>query len=198
MSVFINVFYICIVKRSEIKQHIIETASQLFYRNGYNLTGINEIISTSGVAKATLYNHFKSKEDICVAYLQHKNNSFIKQIEAFCLSKELGKSRVLALFEFLELFFEDQDFNGCWCIKTVAEIPRDNEIILTEIQTQKRDFIRFIEQLIIDNIEDINVQESFMMAKQVYLLYEAAVSESHLHKDAWPINSSKQLCNKII
>ncbi len=186
------------MKRSEIKQHIIETASQLFYQNGYNLTGINEIIATSGVAKATLYNHFKSKEEICIAYLKYKNVTFLKQIATFCNAKPIGKDRVIAIFDFLELFFKKNEFNGCWCIKTVAEISRDNKLILVEIQTQKRDFIRFIEQLINENIEEIDIQESFIIAKQIYLLYEAAVSESHLHKDSWPIISSKQLCQKII
>ena len=51
--------YIWIVKNSIVKNRIIETASSLFYKNGYNSTGINEIISESGIAKATLYNHFK-------------------------------------------------------------------------------------------------------------------------------------------
>ena len=63
------------MKHSEVKNHIVETASNLFYANGYNLTGINQIISEAGIAKATLYNHFKSKEDICVSYLQYKYNA---------------------------------------------------------------------------------------------------------------------------
>ena len=57
------------MKHSEVKNRIIETASSLFYKNGYNATGINEIISETGIAKATLYNHFKSKEDICLAQI---------------------------------------------------------------------------------------------------------------------------------
>ncbi|MGD1846632.1 MAG: TetR/AcrR family transcriptional regulator, partial [Salibacteraceae bacterium] len=43
------------MKHSEIRGRIIETASELFYQNGYNSTGINEIIAKSGIAKATLY-----------------------------------------------------------------------------------------------------------------------------------------------
>ena len=71
------------MKHALVKDHIIQTASHLFYQNGYNLTGINEIIKEAGIAKATLYNHFKSKEDICIAYLQYKNASFITEIKAF-------------------------------------------------------------------------------------------------------------------
>ena len=49
------------MKHAEVRNRIIETASDLFYRNGYNSTGINQIIAEAGIAKATLYNHFKSE-----------------------------------------------------------------------------------------------------------------------------------------
>ena len=65
---FNKLFYICDVRKSDIRENIVKTASELFYRNGYNSTGINEIIRESGIAKATLYNHFKSKEDLCLSY----------------------------------------------------------------------------------------------------------------------------------
>ena len=39
--------------KSDTRHHIIETASELFYKKGYNSTGINEIIKESGIAKAT-------------------------------------------------------------------------------------------------------------------------------------------------
>ncbi len=198
MSIFRLFLYICNVKNSEIKNKIIETASFLFYKNGYNSTGINEIISEAGIAKATLYNHFKSKEDICLAYLQFKNINFIQDIENFTTSKPKGKDQILAIFEFLEIFFQDKDFNGCWCIKTVSEIPKDNEIIRNEIQSQKNSFIALIVKLITNNLEKIKEDQVNSLARQIYLLYEGAVGESHLHQENWPITESKNLCSQII
>ncbi len=191
-------FYICTVKHSEIKNRIIETASFLFYKNGYNSTGINEIISETGIAKATLYNHFKSKEAICLAYLRFKNTTFIEDIEAYTTSKLKGKIQILAIFDFLELFFHNKDFNGCWCIKTVSEIPSDNEIIRNEIQSQKNSFIQLISKLVTNNLEKIRAEEINSLSRQIYLLYESAVSESHLHQADWPIKEAKKLCSQII
>ena len=186
------------MKHSEIKNRIIETASDLFYRNGYNSTGINEIISESGIAKATLYNHFKSKDDICLAYLKFKNTTFLNDIEAFCLTKKEGKSQILAIFDFLQLFFKDKDFNGCWCIKTVSEIPREKEIIRNEIQHQKNLFIALIAKLITNNLENLTQNQIDTLARQTYLLYESAVGESHLHQSDWPITETKNLCSQIM
>ncbi|MEM6966465.1 MAG: TetR/AcrR family transcriptional regulator, partial [Bacteroidota bacterium] len=139
------------MKNSPTRLTIIETASHLFYKKGYNLTGINEIIREAGIAKATLYSHFRSKEDICVAYLKFRNSTFLKDIKTFVLKSPRGKQQVLALFEFLHLFFNDIEFNGCWCIKTAAEIPKDNQKIKAEIQNQKNQFIRLIEFLTASN-----------------------------------------------
>ena len=186
------------MKHSEIKQSIIETASSLFYRNGYNSTGINEIISETGIAKATLYNHFKSKEDVCLAYLQYKNSVFVKDIKAHCQSLTVGKSQILGVFDFLQLFFLDRDFNGCWCIKTVSEIPKENQKIRSEIQRQKSQFILLISDLISNNLNNLTKDQTQSLSRKVYLMYESAVAESHLHQDDWPIKEMRSLCSQII
>lgn len=186
------------MKHAEVKSRIIQTASNLFYKNGYNTTGINQIIAEAGIAKATLYNHFKSKEEICLAYLKHKNVSFLEDFEAFTTSKTQGKEQLLAIFDFLTLFYKEKDFNGCWCIKTVAEIPKDNKIIRDEIQLQKNTLIALITKLVAANIEGINEPQTASLARQIYLLYESAVGESHLHQEDWPILESKNICERLI
>lgn len=191
-------YYIWLMKHSEVKQKIIETASFLFYKNGYNSTGINEIISESGIAKATLYNHFKSKEEICLSYLDFKNTTFLNDIRTYCRSQTKGKQQILAIFDFLQMFFREKDFNGCWCIKTVAEIPKENERIRNEIQNQKNHFLQLISNLVSENLNGLNKNKADSLSRQIYLLYESAVAESHLHQKDWPIKEAKELCLQII
>lgn len=186
------------MKSTAVRDNIVETASFLFYKKGYNLTGVNEIIKEAGIAKATLYSHFRSKEDICVAYLKHKNNTFVKDIKAFVLKEAQGEKQVLALFDFLHLFYQDKGFNGCWCIKTAAEIPEDNEKIKAEIQNQKNQFIQLIEFLTSSNFPDQSQKENDLLARQVYLLYESAITEAHVLGEKWPIEAAKGLCKKIL
>ena len=186
------------MRHSAIRQKIVETASNLFYHNGYNLTGINEIIDEAGIAKATLYNHFKSKEDICLAYLDYKNVTFNAEIKSFVAKAPEGKERVLALLGFLKGFFKDKDFNGCWCINTISEIPKENQRIRAEIQLQKRQFIEYIEELVSTNAPRSTEEENANLARQVYLLYESALAESHLHQDSWPIDSALRVFNGLL
>jgi len=186
------------MKHSLIKEHIIKTAANLFYQNGYNLTGINEIIKEAGIAKATLYNHFQSKEAICIAYLRYKNDAFLIDLKDFVSSKPNGKSKLIALFEYLEGFYNSNDFNGCWCINTISEIPKENTSIRLEIQQQKNTLIHYIIELVKENIENLSIDETEQLAKQIYLLYESAVSESYLQQEVWPIFSAKTICDKLI
>ncbi len=186
------------MKHSLVRETIIKTASNLFYQKGYNLTGINEIISESGIAKATLYSHFKSKEDLCVAYLNYLNKPFLKNIEAFALSKPKGSKQILALFDFLEKFFLSDNFNGCWCLNTISEIPNQNIKIRNEIQKGKTEFLNLIDRLIEINFHNRTKKEVAILSKQVYLIYESAISESHLHQKKWPIKTAKEIVKKII
>ncbi|RZN83261.1 MAG: TetR/AcrR family transcriptional regulator [Winogradskyella sp.] len=186
------------MKRALVKQHIIETASDLFYKNGYNRTGINEIIKEASIAKATLYNHFKSKEDICVAYLKFKNEGFVEDLKSFIDTKTKGKQKLLGLFDFLQSFYNSKEFNGCWCINTVSEIPKSNEVIRKEIIAQKEALILFISNLVQDNLEGYTEDESLKIAKQIFILYEGAISESHLQENPWPIQSAKSICEQLL
>lgn len=199
-SVFFCFFFttFAFMKHSLVKQNIIETAAHLFYQKGYNLTGINEIIKEAGIAKATLYNHFKSKDDICLAYLDYKNDAFIEEIKAFVQSKSKGKQQCIAIFDFLLNFFNDSNFNGCWCINTISEIPRENERIRKKIQAQKNSFMDFIKDTVGVNFPQKLPEEQIMLSKHLYILYEGAISESHLHQDRWPIDAAKSFCQQIL
>lgn len=186
------------MKKSETRDLIIKTASELFYRNGYNLTGINEVIAVAGIAKATLYSHFKSKEDLCVAYLGEMNQELISNLQVFTAEKPAGVARLRAVLEFLIPFFESDGFNGCWCIRTVAEIPKENDKIKKKIKEEKNAFLRFIETLVEDNLPDWSAADRKRLARRIYLLYEGAIAESHLQDDSWPIHHNLELLDELL
>jgi hypothetical protein len=186
------------MKNPSIHKKIVKTASELFYQNGYSLTGVNEIIKKSGVAKATFYNHFQSKENLCISYLKYKNNLFLSALTKFVEVKPSGEIQVLAIFDFLNKLFQNKEFNGCWCINTISEIPKENEKIRTEIQFQKTTFLKHIGTIINNNYISKTEKENKYLAQKIYLLYESAVTESHLHQNEWPILVSKDMCSNLL
>lgn len=185
------------MQRPEIHEHIITTAGNLFYANGYNSTGINEIIAKSGIAKATLYSHFKSKEEICIAYLTHRHNTFIEALKSFTFKRKKGKNQLLAIFDFLREMYRDENFYGCWALKTLGELSSKQKKILAVIQKQKKELLLHLGEVVSENVQNISRAETEKISGGLYLLYDSAITESHLHKNDWPIFMAKSIAPSL-
>lgn len=108
------------------REQLIDTALTLFYEKGVNCVGINEVLSASGVAKKTLYNHFKSKEDLVIATLETRHNRFMQWLQEILESADTPQTIITSLFEGLTDWFTNQTeglmpFRGCFFINTAAE-----------------------------------------------------------------------------
>jgi len=86
---------------SRARERILATARDLFYRNGYRATGINEIIRKSGVAKATFYAHFPSKESLAYAYVESMNLEENRALEESLERYPGPYEKLIGLVEFL-------------------------------------------------------------------------------------------------
>lgn len=178
-----------------VKERLIETASELFYQNGYNNTGINEVIEKAQVAKASLYTHFKTKDALCLAYLNHKEEQFYNKLNIFLKGKQKGKVQVVALFDFLRELYREPDFKGGWNQNILAEIPKGNTVIKEEIFKHKTNLKTFVTDLISNNLDTKNPEK---LASKLYLLFEGALVESYLQQDSWPIREAKEIAMQII
>jgi AcrR family transcriptional regulator len=81
------------------RERILETATRLFYRQGYRAVGIDTIIRESGVAKMSLYKHFPSKDDLITAYLEQVNEGFFKWVEGMTSEIKTPRGKLEAIFD---------------------------------------------------------------------------------------------------
>jgi len=186
------------MKRAELREHIIKVASELFYANGYNTTGINEIIAKADIAKATLYSHFKSKDDLCVSYLQYMNTIFMDGLQNHINSKKEVKLQLLGIFDHLRTYYFDADFNGCWSINCMAETGSNNYKIQEEIKLQKNNLLAYLREVIQKNLPQNTNAETEKLSNAIYLLYEGAITESNLHNNDWPIFSARSTASQLL
>ena len=106
-----------------LREHILDVASGLFYKHGIRNVGIDRIIGESGIARMTLYNHFKSKDLLIEEYLRRASTRWMKwyagKIER---ASEDPRERVLAAFSVLDGWFRSRDFRGCSVTNAMVEL----------------------------------------------------------------------------
>ena len=128
-----------------------ETASRLFYRQGYNLTGINQILAESEAAIGSLYKHYPSKVDLLIAYLEKANEIYFTTINAYINQHSDPADRVRAFFDFHIGFQVEGDFVGCNFMKINAEIARDEPRVAAIVQAHKAK----VRALVLDLVREI-------------------------------------------
>ena len=109
-------------KGSKVREKILETALKLFNQNGVQATGIDLIISESGVAKRSFYNHFPSKNKLIEEYFNSKDVQWFMRLEHFSSKTKNPKKNLLGLFDALEDWFSEKDFNGCPFIRGLYDL----------------------------------------------------------------------------
>jgi AcrR family transcriptional regulator len=105
------------------RERILDTASELFYRDGYHAVGIDTIIARSGVAKMTLYRHFPSKDDLIAAYLERSNAEFMVWLGDAIASVDDPRKKLITAFEATEKLATSARCLGCTFQGAASEFP---------------------------------------------------------------------------
>lgn len=170
------------------RERIIETTFDLFAKQGYNSTGINQIISDAGVAKASFYLHFKSKEDLCVEFLNVRHKYWFNELHVFTARSEDLRSKMISAFDFLIYMNGKESFRGCSFLNILSEIPIGNTKILEVIQSHKADLRNYFLELLKDEA----------LSDHIYMLFESCIIESQLFRSNELIEKTKNIIKKLI
>ncbi len=112
----------------EARQRILDTAYELFSARGIRAVGTNEIIDRAGVAKATLYTHFPSKNNLVLAFLEQREQRWT---HAFVVAEARRRGatpeeRLLSIFDVFDEWFQREDFEGCSFVNVLLEMGPDH------------------------------------------------------------------------
>ena len=174
--------------------HILETAGRLFGERGYELVGINEIIEKSGVAKATYYAHFKSKEKLCVAWLKESAAHSEASGKELLNRKVDGLAKVEAKFESLRNHCKVSDFRGC-PFSITASMTKPSSEVRDVIRDYKASARVFWQSLALEVKRDPS--EARALGDAMFLLYSGAVTEAQNCRNSWPVDAAKTAALKL-
>ncbi len=183
------------------REKIVRTASELFYKQGYHQTGINQIIAESGVAKATFYSHFKSKEDLGVEYLRERDRQDTEAVKAMIDGIEDPYEKYMSLVKGLKNHMIETDFRGCAFGNMAVEITEPSHPMRQEVRQHDDRFRSILKEIIRDlknsspKYKKINVDDT---VDAYHLLVEGALTASKNYHDPWPIDRAVKAVEKLI
>jgi AcrR family transcriptional regulator len=104
------------------RQRILDAASDRFYRCGIRAVGVDAIIAAAGVAKASFYRHFRSKEDLVIEWLRSDQARWIDTVRPETERRARApEDRLLVFFDVLIEWAASPDFAGCAYFNTAVE-----------------------------------------------------------------------------
>jgi AcrR family transcriptional regulator len=111
------------------RERLVAAAVDLFYRNGFGAVGIDRVIAAAGVTKTTFYKHFESKDELMVAAVQRRDEWESKAWgrAVYKLAGDDPRKQLLAMFDVMDLWFNDPDFRGCMFLNTAMEFPNPHD-----------------------------------------------------------------------
>ncbi len=165
------------MKRAEKREHLIEVAAGLFNRLGYHAAGVDQVIAEAGIAKTTLYRHFKSKEDLIVAVLKRIDEQFRENMrKTVDRNARTPEQKLLATFDFLESWFKDKTFYGCPFMSAAGEYGERLSPVFNEAAMHKRLMVAYFEEL----ARAAGLNEPARLAEEINLLQEGAIAVAHI------------------
>lgn len=158
------------------RDHLVQTALELFQKNGYHATGIEKILSTAGVSKPTLYRHFDSKDELIMAALK----KWDEESRAWLAGemKRRGTSpveQILGLFDALADWFETSGFQGCMFINATVEFAEQDNPIHRMAAEHKRTFAAHVRDLVAAS----GAKDPGEVTERLMILMEGAIVTAH-------------------
>ncbi|RNL57913.1 TetR/AcrR family transcriptional regulator [Arthrobacter oryzae] len=116
--------------RNDPADRILATAYELFSRRGIRGVGVNELISSSGVSKATFYRHFPSKDALVLAFLGLRDQVWTVDLIVAEARRRgtTAEERLLAIFDVFGDWFQREDFEACTFINVLLEMGPDHPL----------------------------------------------------------------------
>lgn len=183
-------------RKNSVKERILETASRLFYYQGYNNTGINQIIAEAGIAIGSLYKHYPSKNDLLYHYLKQQEIEYFENLADYLKDENQPVKKLLKLIDYRVKVQEEANCAGCHFVKINSEIGRvDSKIEQLVISHKKRQ-----REFISDIIEEVTGSQKISIEKEslkdiIFLMIEGAIVSASINGNTDDLKTVKNVIN---
>src|SRR5258707_14748664 len=160
------------------RERLLSAADDLFYREGVQTVGIDRIVQQAGVAKASLYNVFGSKDELVQAYLDARTDRTREGVERTLTRFRTPRERLLGVFDAQGQLFTEPDFNGCAHMTASAEAQPGSPV---ECAADR--YRLWVRTLFTELAREAGVADPDGLARQLHLLYDGAGVSARMDRD---------------
>jgi AcrR family transcriptional regulator len=160
------------------RERLLAAADELFYSEGVQTVGVDRIVQKAGVAKASLYNLFHSKEELVQAYLDARTDVTRERVERALTRFRTPRERLLGVFDAQGQLFTEPDFNGCAHLTASAEAQHGSPV-----ESAADRYRQWVRSLFTDLAREAGVADHEGLARQLHLLYDGAGVSARMDRD---------------
>lgn len=186
--------------RPPVKEQLVDAALGVFYREGFHASGIERVLAEAGVSKMTLYRHFRSKDELILAALRRRDETFRHWLTSSVEKAAAAPAgRLLAVFDVLGALFRGEagkagSFHGCMFINAAAEYHRQGDPIHSFAAEHKRLITDYLER----QARAAQAREPRRTAEQLALLVEGAIATAHVSGTPHAAERAKEVARLVI
>ena len=167
-----------VVRRSP-RERLLDAATELFYAEGVQSVGIDRVIERAGVAKASLYSTFGSKEALIRAYLERRHEVILGRLRAaVAAAGEDPVQRILAVFDSQAELYRRPTFHGCAFTMASAEALAGGRIDLAT-ESYRAD----VRGLFAELAAQAGARDPELLASQLQMIYDGASLSVKIDRD---------------
>jgi AcrR family transcriptional regulator len=176
------------------RERLLNAADELFYREGVNSVGIDRVIEHAGVAKATLYSAFGSKEALIRAYLERRHDERAARMTLELDSRfDSPRAKLLGVFDVLGDAIVRPTFRGCAFIAASAEASPGSTV--EEVSDTARAWIR---DLFSGLAKSAGAKNPKVLGQQLAMLYDGAVVTARMDRNRDAAEIAKTIARSLI
>ncbi len=179
--------------RLSARERLLAAATELFYADGINTVGIDRVIEHAGVAKASLYDCFGSKEELVRSYLEARRVARQVRIDERLAQFDRPEDKILSIFDLLGELASRPDYRGCAFVRASAGANSSDKV--KSVCNESRAFIltRFT-----DLCRAAGSSDPELLGKQLVLLYDGAAISAYMDGNQNAVATARTLAAQLL
>ncbi|HEY2509949.1 MAG TPA: helix-turn-helix domain-containing protein [Polyangiaceae bacterium] len=176
------------------RERLLDAANELFYAEGVHTVGIDRVIERAGVAKASLYGTFGSKDELVRAYLELRSATRRDRILGYIARYDDPRRKILGVFEYLAVRAAEPDWRGCAFVNATAEGPLE-ESAPRRVSLEARAWMR---ELFIGLAREMKLRDAEKVGRRLQVLWDGALIAASMERDLSVVEDARRMAEGLL